>query len=89
MRNRFTEHLAELVSVKGVRRRFRKIFHLRFFRWLTFLIGGLIIASPLPDELGLTLLGFSKAKTSLFLILSFTFNFIGIILIGLVAGAMM
>ena len=47
-------------------------------------IGGLIIASPLPDELGVSLLGFSKMKMPLFLILSLVFNFIGIYLIGLV-----
>ena len=48
-------------------------------------MGGLIIASPFPDELGIGLLGFSKMRTRWFVLLSFTFNFIGIFLIGLVA----
>lgn len=88
MRDSFSGHLIELVKTKGTRKRIKSIFKLRFFRWLTFLIGGLIIASPLPDELGLSLLGFSKIKTSRFLPLSFTFNFIGIIFVGLVARAL-
>ena len=62
------------------------LFKLRSFRWLTFFAGGFIIASPLPDELGIALLGFSKLKTSLFVPLSFTFNFLGICLIGIAAS---
>ena len=60
---------------------------LKFFRWLTFLVGGLIIASPLPDELGISILGFSKMKVSWFIAISLVFNFIGILLIGVVARA--
>ena len=66
----------------------KALFKFKFFRWLTWLIGGLIIASPLPDELGISLLGFSKAKTSLFIVLSFVFNFLGILFIGWVARAL-
>ncbi|MFA6601480.1 MAG: hypothetical protein WCT02_01275 [Candidatus Paceibacterota bacterium] len=86
-RNVFSVHLTELITIKGLTRKLHTIFKLRLFRWLTFLVGGLIIASPLPDELGLGLLGFSKAKTPLFLVLSFAFNFLGIVLVGLVARA--
>ena len=65
----------------------RELLKVPWLRGLLFLLGGLIIASPLPDELGISLFGFSKAKTSWFVPLSFTFNFIGIVLIGLVAQA--
>jgi hypothetical protein len=84
IRDRFSEHLMELIKHQGAGKRIKALFKLRFFRWLTFFVGGLIIASPLPDELGISLLGFSKMKTLWFIPLSFTFNFIGIFLIGLI-----
>jgi len=55
---------------------------------LTFLVGGLIIVSPFPDEIGVSLLGFSKMRTSWFISLSFVFNFTGILLVGWVAKAL-
>ena len=84
-RDRFSEHLMELLKHQSVGKRVGALFRLKSFRWLTFFVGGLIIASPLPDELGISLVGFSKMKTLAFIPLSFTFNFFGIILIGLVA----
>ena len=59
--------------------------HLGFFRWLLPIIGALIIASPLPDELGLALLGLSKTKTLYILPIAFCMNFIGIFAIAVVA----
>ena len=50
--------------------------------------GGLILASPLPDELGVAVLGFSKMRLKYFALLSFVFNFLGIAVIGLVARAL-
>jgi len=87
IRDRFSEHLLELFGHQHTGKRIRALFRLRLFRWVSLFVGGLIIASPLPDELGISLFGFSKAKTSWFVPLSFTFNFIGIVLIGLVAQA--
>lgn len=57
-------------------------------RWFLFTLGALIIASPLPDELGITLLGFSHIRTLFFLPLSFAANFIGILAIGLAAKSL-
>lgn len=54
------------------------------FRRFMPLLGALTIASPLPDELGLALLGLSNIKTSLFLPLSFALNAAGILTIALV-----
>lgn len=88
IRDRLSEHVLELVKHQGVERRIRVLFKSKFSRWLTFLAAGLIIASPLPDELGISLLGLSKMRTSWFIQLSFVFNFIGIIIIGLVARAL-
>jgi uncharacterized membrane protein YdjX (TVP38/TMEM64 family) len=88
MKDRVSDHLAELArqNIKGGM--IRSILELKFFRWFTFLLAGLVIASPLPDELGVSLLGLSKMRTSSFMILSFISNFVGIILIGLVAKSL-
>jgi len=88
MRDRFSKHLLTLIGHKGGVARLKALFKLRLFKWLTFLVGGLIIASPLPDELGISLLGFSKTRLSLFIPLSFTFNFLGILIIGMIAKSM-
>ena len=85
IRDRLSEHLLELAKHQGAGKRFKVLLKLKYFRWLTFLMGGLSIASPFPDELGIGLLGFSKMRTQWFILLSFVFNFIGILLIGLVA----
>lgn len=88
IRDKLSEHLMDLMKdeIAGVKRKFRH--HVKFFRWFTFFIGGLIIASPLPDELGVGLLGLSRMNVVWFAPLSFLFNFIGILTIGLVANAL-
>lgn len=55
--------------------------HTKYFSWTLPVVGALIIASPLPDELGVGLMGISKMKTYQFLFLSFILNFIGIFLV--------
>lgn len=85
VKDRLSEHIVELVHLRGGRRRAYSFFRRKFFRGFTFLLGGLIIASPLPDELGVSLLGFSRMKLSGFILLSFCFNFLGILAVGLFA----
>jgi hypothetical protein len=89
VRDRFSGHLLSLVGSKGSIARLKTLFRLRFFKWLTFLVGDFIIASPLPDELGISLLGFSRTRLSLFIPLSFTFNFLGILFIGIIAKSIL
>ena len=89
VKDRVSADVIEVLKYEGILRRTRAIFRFRFFRWITFLVGGLVIASPLPDELGIALLGISKMKTSWFFWLSFFFNFLGIYGIGLAARALM
>jgi len=89
VKDRFSAHVMELIKHRKPGKQLMHLFKVRAFRWFTFLVGGLIIASPLPDELGITLLGFSKMKSSGFVILSFVFNFLGILLIGLTAQTLL
>ena len=51
-------------------------------RWLTFLVGALIITSSLPDEFGLALIGISKIRIHYLFITSFLFNALGILVIS-------
>lgn len=87
VKDRMASHLMEILPHKRGARRFAKLLKFRFFRYLTFFVGGLIIASPLPDELGIGLLGLSKMREAYFVPLSFVFNFIGIFTIGLIAAS--
>lgn len=88
IRDEFSEHLLELAQHKSSLRRMHALLKMRIFRWMSFFVGGLIIASPFPDELGIGLWGFSKMKTRWFIPLSFVFNGIGILAIGLIARAL-
>lgn len=87
IKDRLSEHLMEIMrhQVAGTKLKFRH--HLTFYRYLTFLVGGIIIASPLPDEIGIGLLGLSKMNMKWFTVVAFTGNFIGILLIGIVANS--
>lgn len=66
-----------------VRRRWR-----RNLRWLMVVLGGIIIASPLPDEVGLSLMGISRLPTRFLIPISLACNAAGILLIGLGARAL-
>lgn len=85
VRDSLSQHLAEhLKSTRGWSR-FSLLMRSKSLRWLSFFMGGLIIASPFPDELGVSLLGIAKMRTSWFVLLSYSFNFIGILAIGGIA----
>lgn len=58
-----------------------RILHTKYFAWTLPIIGAIIIASPLPDEIGVSLLGLSRMRPSRFLLLSFFLNTIGIFII--------
>lgn len=58
-----------------------KVLHTKYFSWTLPVLGALIIASPLPDEVGVSLMGISKMKTYQFLFISFLLNAIGIFLV--------
>lgn len=59
----------------------KKLLNLLKLDFLVPLVGALIIASPLPDELGLFLLGTSDLKYHQIIILTFFLNTAGILLI--------
>lgn len=58
------------------------VFNSRYFHWMLPVVGALIISSPLPDELGVTLMGIAKMKTIVFIPISYAMNTLGIFLIA-------
>lgn len=62
--------------------------HLEAFRFFTPFIGFLVIASPLPDELGIALMGISKIRARSFALLSYTANFLGILIVASIGRAL-
>ena len=59
----------------------KKLLHSKYFNWMLPVMGAIIIASPLPDELGVNLMGLSKISTSRFILLSYFLNSLGIFLV--------
>ncbi len=57
----------------------------KYISWTLPLIGMLVIASPLPDELGVSLLGLSRMSDTKFIAISFISNAFGILMIASVA----
>ena len=51
-------------------------------RLLFSIIGGFVLMSPLPDELGVILLGISRIEAWKFAILSFVFKYLGVLAIA-------
>ena len=62
------------------------LIHTKYFSWTLPVLGALIIASPLPDELGVSLMGISKMKTNEFVLLSFVLNSLGIFFVLFLSG---
>jgi hypothetical protein len=80
IRDNLSADLKEILK-KASYRRFIAHFHGGIFRWLSPILGALVIASPLPDELGLTLMGMSKMRSMLMIPITFVMNFLGILAI--------
>ena len=78
IRDRLAEDIKGMFPKSAVRR-FLNSFHLGFWKWLSPILGALIIASPLPDEFGVSLLGLSKTRIAVLLPVAFVMNFLGIL----------
>jgi len=81
IKNSLTMEINQLYDHIDGRHHFKKVLHSRYFSWTLPVIGSIIIASPLPDEIGVSLMGISKMSMAKFLVISFILNAIGIFLI--------
>jgi hypothetical protein len=64
------------------------IFRSPFLSWAVPVAGALVIASPLPDEIGIALLGLSKKHLRFLIPISYIMNFLGILLVGWTIGSL-
>lgn len=80
IRDRFAPDLMDAMKPSTVKH-IMKSFHFGFLKWLSPLLGALIIASPLPDEFAITLWGMSKVKLAVLIPVSFVMNMLGIYLL--------
>ncbi len=87
IRDVFAEDVEGFVSVKKIKKLLSRS-HFAFLKLITPLLGALIIASPLPDELGMALLGLSEIRTVYLLPITFLMNYLGIFAVAVVAAHM-
>ncbi len=77
IRDRFAADLVASLR-PSLARHILNSFHFGFLKWFSPVLGALIIASPLPDEFGLMLLGLSRTRIAILLPVSFVMNMLGI-----------
>ena len=58
-----------------------KLMHHKLLRWSLPIIGAIIVASPIPDEIGVVLMGLSKIKNYQFILLSLFLDISGVFLL--------
>ena len=81
VRDGLTDEVKEVYEKIDHNNHLLKLLHTKYFSWMFPVFGAIVIASPLPDEIGVSLMGIGKMKTYQFLILSFILNAVGIFLV--------
>ena len=59
----------------------RRLFKTPYFAWSMPVIGAFLIASPFPDEVGVSMLGLSKIRPWQFFLVTFALNALGIFIV--------
>ncbi len=79
----FTKPVTNIIFPKHLQiMTWKAISHSKTLKYVIPVIAGFIIASPLPDELGVALFGAVKFKVKNFLAISYLLNFLGILTIS-------
>ncbi len=81
IKDNLSEEIKEIYTRLDRKKHLQKLFSSKYFSWTLPIIGAFIIALPLPDELGISLLGLSRLKTLKFIFLSYCLNSLGIFLV--------
>ena len=63
----------------------QKLMRIKMFSITMIILGAIIIASPLPDELGLAMMGLTKVKRATMASISFTLNTLGVLVVLLIS----
>jgi len=81
VKDNLTNEIEDIYNHMDRKKHLKKLFHSKYFNWMLPVLGSIIIASPLPDELGVSLMGISKMNNLKFMLLSYVLNSIGIFLV--------
>lgn len=84
IKDHLTDELKMLFGKEGTSY-IRSVTRSKYIGWTLPIIGVLVIASPLPDELGVSLLGLTNMSRQKFMIISYISNALGILAIASVA----
>ena len=88
IRFRFTDEFERLEKTKilrGIKKEIDTHFSSKLKLHLFYVLAGLFIASPLPDEIGVTMLaGLTHIKPKVMMLISFVFNSLGILIMCLI-----
>lgn len=84
IKSEFEKNLYSFV-IPSQTRALRKLLHTRAVYWMVAILAILVIASPLPDELGISMLSVIHFRVRHFLVISFIVNFVGIFIITSIA----
>jgi len=80
MKGKVFEELLPLMRKMKISR-IKILFNSPYFAWVVPVFGAFVIASPFPDEVGVSMLGLTKIKKWQFFLLVFGLNALGILLI--------
>jgi hypothetical protein len=64
---------------------FKRMIKTRYFKWTLPVLGAALIVSPLPDELGVSLMGLTAMTQRKFIVISYILNFVGILMVMFLA----
>mgnify|MGYP001558860627 FL=1 len=78
------DNISGYISSIARKIRHESILESKIFSYSFAIIGAIIVASPLPDEIGLALMGITKMRTLYFVPISYLLNSIGIFVLALI-----
>ena len=81
IKDNLANEIEDIYEHLDTKQHLKKVFHSKYFSWTLPVFGAAIIASPLPDEMGISLINLSKMTPLKFILLSYLLNSIGIFLI--------
>lgn len=81
VKNKVSDDISPVYEHFLAKNHLKKLIHTKYFSWTLPVIGALIIASPFPDELGVSLMGLSAMSIQKFLLVSFLSHSLGMFLL--------
>jgi len=88
VKNKVSDDISPIYEHFLTKNHLKKLVHTKYFSWTLPVIGALIIASPFPDELGVSLMGLSDVPIQKFLLVSFLSHSFGMFLLVSTATAL-